>query len=296
MKKYLLPRDEIKEETVVALGDFDGVHKAHKILMRETVKVAQETGLISTVYVFDRNNKRGKILTSQELKEKLIFCEGIEIIAIQETNDSFFATSCEMFVKDIIKDRLNAKAVVVGRNYTFGKGGKGTSETLKDLCRENGIEIHIVEDVTDKNEIISSSRIRKLLNEGKIEEVNLLLGYNYIIKGVVKKGKQLGRTLGFPTANIYPEKEMALPKFGVYLAEVELPGEKRKALVNVGIRPTVNGKEPSVEAYIKGIDRELYGEEIQISFLRFIRGEKKFESLDELKKQMMQDSKDGGLS
>lgn len=295
MKKYLLPRNEIKEETVVALGDFDGVHLAHKKIMRETVKTAKEEGLTSAVYVFDKNNKKGKIITSQEVKESLIFDEGIEIVAVQETNEAFFETSCEDFVKNIIKGKLNAKIVVAGRNYTFGKGGKGTSKLLCDLCEKEGIKALIIEDVLYENQPISSSKIRNLLAEGDIEKANKLLGYSYIIKGTVEKGKQLGRTLGFPTANVYPDANVALPKFGVYLAEVEISGEKRKAIVNVGVRPTVNGKEPSVEAYIKGIERELYGEEIKISFLKFLRGEKKFASLEELKKQIETDAKSGGL-
>lgn len=295
MKKYLLPRNEIKEETVVALGDFDGVHLAHKKLMRETVKTAKEEGLTSAVYVFDKNNKKGKIITSQEVKESLIFDEGIEIVAVQETNEAFFETSCEDFVKNIIKGKLNAKIVVAGRNYTFGKGGKGTSKLLCDLCEKEGIKALIIEDVLYENQPISSSKIRNLLAEGDIKKANNLLGYSYIIKGTVEKGKQLGRTLGFPTANVYPDENVALPKFGVYLAEVEISGEKRKAIVNVGVRPTVNGKEPSVEAYIKGIERELYGEEIKISFLKFLRGEKKFDSLEELKKQIETDAKSGGL-
>lgn len=295
MKKYLLPRDEIKEDTVVALGDFDGVHLAHKKLMRETVEKAKEEGIASAVYIFDKNNKKGKVITSQELKESLIFYEGIEIIAVQETNEDFFKTSCEDFVKNIIKGKLNAKFVVAGRNYTFGKGGKGTSELLCELCEKEGIKALIIEDVLYENKTISSSEIRNLLAEGDIEKANILLGYNYIIKGKVEKGKQLGRTLGFPTANVYPEENIALPRFGVYLAEVEISGEKLKAIVNVGVRPTVNGKEPSVEAYIKGIERDLYGEEIKISFIKFIRGEKKFASVDELKKQIEADAEKGGL-
>ncbi len=295
MKKYLLPRDEIKEDTVVALGDFDGVHLAHKKLMRETVEKAKEEGIASAVYIFDKNNKKGKVITSKELKESLIFYEGIEIIAVQETNEDFFKTSCEDFVKNIIKGKLNAKFVVAGRNYTFGKGGKGTSELLCELCEKEGIKALIIEDVLYENKTISSSEIRNLLAEGDIEKANILLGYNYIIKGKVEKGKQLGRTLGFPTANVYPEENIALPRFGVYLAEVEISGEKLKAIVNVGVRPTVNGKEPSVEAYIKGIERDLYGEEIKISFIKFIRGEKKFASVDELKKQIEADAEKGGL-
>ena len=295
MKKYLLPRDEIKEDTVVALGDFDGVHLAHKKLMRETVEKAKEEGIASAVYIFDKNNKKGKVITSQELKESLIFYEGIEIIAVQETNEDFFKTSCEDFIKNIIKGKLNAKFVVAGRNYTFGKGGKGTSELLCELCEKEGIKALIIEDVLYENKTISSSEIRNLLAEGNIEKANILLGYNYIIKGKVEKGKQLGRTLGFPTANVYPEENIALPRFGVYLAEVEISGEKLKAIVNVGVRPTVNGKEPSVEAYIKGIERDLYGEEIKISFIKFIRGEKKFASVDELKKQIEADAEKGGL-
>lgn len=295
MKKYLLPRDTVKEKCAVALGDFDGLHKAHRKLIKKAVEIAERENIAAGVYVFEKSIKNGKVITPESLKERLIEKENADFIAVQKTNKEFFDTSCEDFVKNIIKDRLNAKYVIVGGNYTFGKAGKGTSAYLKKLCLKENIETVIVDDVLFENEIISSSRIRKLIAQGEIEEANNILGYNYIIEGVVEKGKQLGRTIGFPTANIYPDEDTALPKFGVYLAEVKIKGKNLMAMVNVGVRPTVSGKKPSVEAYIKGIDGEFYGEKMEISFLKFIRGERKFASVEELKKQIEEDAKSGGL-
>lgn len=295
MKKYLLPSDTVKEKCAVALGDFDGLHKAHRKLIKKAVEIAKSENISSGVYVFDKSIKSANVITPEGLKERLIEQEDADFIAVQHADKEFFDTSCEDFVEKILKDKLNAKYVIVGENYTFGKKGKGTSAYLKELCRKADIETVIVDDVLFEGEIISSSRIRKLLAEGEIEKVNSILGYNYIIEGIVQHGKQLGRTLGFPTANVYPEENTALPKFGVYLAEVKIKGKSLKAIVNVGVRPTVNGVKPSVEAYIKGIDGEFYGEKIEISFLEFIRGEQKFASVDELKKQIEEDAKSGGV-
>lgn len=295
MKKYFLPEASVKEECALALGDFDGLHKAHRILIKKTVEIAKRENILSGVYVFDKSIKSSKVITPENLKERLIEEENADFIAVQHTDKEFFDTSCEDFVKKFLKDKLNAKYVVVGKNYTFGKAGKGTSDYLKVLCSKEGIETVVVEDVLFENEIISSSRIRKLLAEGEIEKVNSILGYNYIIEGIVEHGKQLGRTLGFPTANVYPDKNTVLPKFGVYAAEVNIMGKSLMAMVNVGMRPTVCGDKPSVEAYIEGIDGEFYGEKIEISFLKFIRDEQKFASVEELKKQIEKDAISGGL-
>ena len=292
MKKYQLPQDSIAEETVVALGDFDGVHKAHKKLLNKTVEIAKNKNLVSAVYMFDKSSKNTKKITPSAVKEKLIEAKGVELIVIQKADEEFFLTSCEMFVEKIVKNTLNAKTVVVGRNYTFGKGGKGTSELLLSLCRKHNIECIIIDDVIYEGEVISSTLIRKYIADGNIEKANNMLGYNYIIEGVVEKGNRIGSVLGFPTANIYPTDDMALPKFGVYIAKATVDEKGGfDAIVNVGLKPTVKNNRLSVEAHIRGIDEELYGRYVSLSFEKFLRAEKKFASVDELKEQIKEDAK-----
>ncbi len=292
MKKYLLPKDNIAEETVVALGDFDGVHKAHKKLLEKTVEIAKEYNLVSAVYMFDKSSKTSKRITPLNVKEVLICNQQVNLLVMQEVNQEFFDTTCEMFVENTLKNKLNAKVVVVGQNYTFGKGGKGTSDLLSKLCKEQGIECIIIDDVIHEGEIVSSTLIRKYIEEGNLEKANAMLGYNYIIEGVVEKGNRIGSVLGFPTANIYPKDDMVLPKFGVYIAKATVDKEgSYDAIVNVGMKPTVEHSRLSVEAHIKGIDEELYGRYVSLSFDKFIRAEQKFSSVEELKEQIKEDAK-----
>ncbi len=292
MKKYQLPQDSIAEETVVALGDFDGVHKAHKKLLDKTVEIAKNKNLVSAVYMFDKSSKSSKRITPLQVKEALICNMDIQLLILQKVDEEFFTTTCEMFAEKILKQSLNAKVVVVGKNYTFGKGGKGTSQLLLDLCSKYGIECIIIDDVTHEGEIVSSSLVRKYIENGEIEKANAMLGYNFIIEGVVEKGNKIGSVLGFPTANIYPSDDMVLPKFGVYIAKAVVDKKGGyDAIVNVGMKPTVKNNRLSVEAHIRGIDEELYGRYVSLSFERFIRAERKFASVEELKEQIKEDAK-----
>ncbi len=289
MKTLFLPDEGIKFNTVALLGDFDGVHTAHRMLVEKAVSLAKGNNLKALVYTFEKSIKKGLNITSNEDKKKLFEELGIDILAFQRVTPDFFATAPEDFVKEVIVDTLKAKYVVVGENYTFGKNGAGTSTDLKRMLEEYGVNCEICGLVQMDEKVISSTDIRGLLTEGDIERANRLLNRRYSVSGTVEHGNRIGSTIGFPTVNIKPAENMILPKFGVYAVYVNLNGEKLKGVANVGIKPTVGGKIPLVETNIFGVDDNLYGVDIEVEFESFIREEKKFSDINELKMQIEKD-------
>ena len=291
MRKVFLPGGTIESATVALLGNFDGVHKGHRFLAEKAVIYAKQNNLKSLVYTFERNIKNQGTLTENADKEKLFSELGIDIIAFQDINDEFFSLSPEVFVKDVIISTLKAKFVIVGENYTFGKNKSGKSADLKKLLEKYGVECEICNLLEVDNKVVSSTRIRELISLGEIKEANSLLSRRYAISGSVEHGNRIGRTMGFPTVNIRPFESCALPKFGVYAALVTMDGKKYKGVSNVGVKPTVGGKIPLVETYIFGAEGDLYGKEIEVEFEEFIRPEKKFSGIEELKEQIENDKK-----
>lgn len=282
-------------EKAVALGNFDGVHKAHQRLLNLTAKIADEKKLISAAFVFETHPLQvlGKqdfcYITQNRVKEQKIIEAGIEKVIFKETTKELLSLSPEEFVLKILRDELSAKVVVAGYNYTFGKGGRGDSEYLKKLCREQGIEVLILGKEELFGEAVSSSRIREYLASGDIEKANMLLGYPFSIRGEVKEGKKLGREIGFPTANVEFEPNMIIPKFGVYKSVVLADGGKYNAVTNIGTNPTVEKAVPRAECHILDFNKDIYGQEIEICLLHKIRDEIKFESIEKLKIQIKKD-------
>lgn len=291
MKTYMFPKETIPFNTVVALGDFDGVHIAHRQLIEKTVEIAEKISATSVVYTFDESIKNAPHITDKKQKEAIFKELGIKSVVYQKTSKEFFDTSCEDFVKDILFKGLNAKCVVAGENYTFGKKGLGDADLLITLCEKYNIEVKILPTLRADNKVVSSTLVRELLKEGKIIQADSLLTCPFSLSGIVEKGNQLGESIGFKTANIYPKDNMLLPKYGVYKADVILENKKYKGIVNIGVKPTVEKSRLSVEAHIIGIDKDLYGQNITIFPNEFIREEKKFSSLEELKKQIEKDIK-----
>ena len=276
------------KDTFVILGLFDGVHLAHKDLIEFGVKKAEEEGFSSAVFTFDKNFKKGGYLTSNFEKESIIENLGADNLIFQNINDCFLNLAPQELVT-LLKDKLNAKAIAVGENYKFGKDKKGDVNTLKELCDKMGINLFVKPLLEKEGEIISSSLVKKCLKDGDIIKANSLLGREYFICGKVEKGNQIGNTLGFPTVNIYPDGTRHLPKYGVYKTKVNTPFGEYFGITNVGVKPTVDKNRLSVETHIKGFDKDIYGKEIKVSFSEFIRPEKKFLSLKELKEQIKED-------
>ena len=281
---------QLGEKTVVALGFFDGVHIAHRSLIEKAVSVSKEKGCKSVVYTFDKSIKNNKLITDNETKKEQIEDLGVDILVFENINEDFLKMSPESFVKDIIKDKLDACCVVIGKHYTFGCGGASDSSVMVNLCHSYGIEVVVMPLMELDDFLVSSTHIRFFIESGEIEKANKFLGRNFSVSGVVKHGNHIGRTIGFPTVNIYPEENLVMPRFGVYCVYVYIKGRRYYSIANVGIKPTVGSEKPLVEAHIFDIeDTDLYSEFVKIEFLTFIRQEREFENLEILKEQIYDD-------
>jgi len=279
----------------VALGNFDGVHLAHRKRLKCTAQKAKEMNISSAAYIFETHPQIffGKsdfsFIMQNTVKEKEIKALGISEVIFEKTTSEILGMTPEEFVYEILIKKLSAKAVFAGYNYTFGKGGKGDSTLLRKLCRERGIEVFILENETLDGEEISSSHIRECLLEGDIKRANMLLGGEFTLLGNVTSGKHLGEKIGFRTANVPFPENMLIPYNGVYKTETEVSGRVYKSVTNVGSNPTVEDIAPRAESHIIDFDGDIYGEEIKIRFLEKIRDEIKFESIDALKNQIEKD-------
>lgn len=287
-------------KTVVALGFFDGVHIAHQKIIQSAVNFAKENNLSPIALTFDKSPleilspEKVSYITDSAKKADLIKKLGAdtEFLALSE---KLLSMTPEEFVKDILVDGFHISHAVCGYNYRFGKNGAGNTDTLYNLGKKYGFTVEICGEVTLHKESVSSSNIRNHIREGNIKSANALLGYNFAIRGTVTEGKRLGKTLGFPTANVFFEKGSVLPLCGVYKTLAVIDNIKSPAITNVGINPTVGGEKMRSETYIHGFSEDIYGKNITIEFIDFIREERKFANLDELKAQIKKDI-EGGLS
>ncbi|MDO4534755.1 MAG: bifunctional riboflavin kinase/FAD synthetase [Clostridium perfringens] len=287
--------EEMSKDIYVALGSFDGVHKGHLLLIDEIVNLAEKKQGKSMVYTFKNHplsiidkNKTPKILLDNKSKEEILESLGVDILCLKEFNNDLMKLSPEAFIENLVNE-FNIKGIVVGFNYRFGYKNKGDLNLLKDLSKKFNFELYIKKAYTIENEIVSSTRIRELISLGRIKKANEMLGREYVLRGEVVGGRRLGRTIGFPTANLKPLDSMLIPKIGVYYTNVEVQGEIYKGITSVGNNPTVNGKNTTIETYILNFDKDIYSETIKVYFIDKIRDEKKFSGLDELKIQLEKD-------
>ncbi len=294
MKIYKVP-DRIPEKTAVAIGMFDGVHRGHQLLVKRMLVLAEKKNLLPFVYTFSshplKETKR-KYLTL--LEEKLFLLEqfGIKNVFIAELNENFMRMTPEEFFGREIVSRMNARAIVVGENFRFGRGRRGNVETLKTLGKKSGILVKAVPLLKVGGVTVSSSLIHSLVEKGEMEKANSLLGYEFFVSGKVVRGKGIGRLLGFPTANVaYKNGYKVLPKKGVYITYAELSGQKFGSVTNVGTNPTFerDGR-IKIETHFLDTAGDLYGKEIRLRFLKFLRNEKKFSSVSELIEQIKTDT------
>jgi len=290
------------EPSVVTVGAFDGVHCGHRTIISRMVGIARERGLRSVVVTFDPHPRRvlgGELtgplglLTTLDEKIGLLREAEVDLLFIVRFTAEFAARSSEEFIRGVLTGLLGARSIVVGYDHGFGRGRSGGGEDLRRLGGELGFEVEVVREVQLEGGHFSSTRIRQLLSEGRVEEANRFLGSRYRLGGTVVRGDGRGRGLGFPTVNLrLSDPHKLLPKPGVYVAEVELEGRPMRAMMNVGVRPTVeDGAAVSVEAHILGWEGSLYGRELSFGLLGFIREERKFPSLGELRLQLEKDKK-----
>lgn len=284
MEIWKLPCAPYKKSTVTALGFFDGLHVAHASLLKKTVKEAKRKDCVPAVFTFpDAPNKSGEKLLSAEEKIARFAEYGIETVFLADFGD-VKDLSPDDFIEKILKNICHAESAVCGFNFRFGKNATGdTALLLKHMPSSI-----VLPPVLKGNDPISATRIRELLKQGAVEDAAALLGKPYTVRAKVKRGKALGRTIGFPTANMLPQE--LLPRNGVYKTLVTIDGIEYPALTDVGFRPTAEEEgERRMETYVPHFSGDLYGKELAVSFLKKIRDEKRFENIEALKAQLALD-------
>lgn len=282
-------------ESYIALGSFDGLHLGHLTLVKRIVELAKENGGRSIVYTF-KNHPRmlinpentPKLLIDNKEKVKILKDNNIDLVYFEEFDKEFMKISPKDFIKGLCK-KFNVKGIIVGFNYKFGFKNLGDTKLLEELSKEYGYNLYVMEPCNYNSEVVSSTRIRKAICDGDIEEANIMLNRPHLIKGEVVHGRKIGRTIGFPTANVKYDEKNVLPKIGVYYTNVKLNNNIYKGITSVGNNPTVNGQKTTVETYILDFKDSIYGEELEILFLKRIREEKKFNSLNDLVLQLKKD-------
>jgi riboflavin kinase / FMN adenylyltransferase len=278
--------------TAVALGNFDGVHRGHQQVIQPVLQKGGE--IVSTVVTFNPHpqefftGKRRSLLTPQGEKVRELERLGVEQLVLLPFDRELACLSPQEFVEKILVQQLRSHSISVGQDFCFGKGRTGTVKDLKAIASNYDIPTTIVPLHTCQGERISSSAIREALTQGNLERAQLLLGRAYSLSGTVVTGKQLGRTIGFPTANIDLPIEKFLPCNGVYAVKVYIAQDTSPlaGVMNIGNRPTVNGTNQSVEVYLINWSGDLYGKILTVELEQFLRPEQKFESLDALKNQI----------
>lgn len=288
----------ILRPTVLTLGVFDGLHLGHQRIMETVVERAKIVDAIPTAITFDPHPRavlypENSPPLLQTLDQRLANFEvlGIEQAIVIRFDENFANQNAEIFLKEIIHERLQAKEIYLGHGFAFGKNRGGNIELLKKMSEELGFFADEVGEVKLRGQRISSSKIRQLLKDGKVNFARRMLGRPYGVEGVIIRGDRRGHTIGFPTANLKP-KNRVIPKFGVYATAILIDGKWRKAITNVGIRPTFKPEdaEPSIETYIFDFDDDLYGDVLRVRFLHRIRDERKFNGIEELKSQIHKDT------
>lgn len=287
---------KLSDKTYIALGSFDGLHLGHMSLISECIKQAKKNNSKSMVFTFKNHplsviNKEfvPKTLMSNEDKSKVLQNIGIDILNFATFDKEFMNIYPEDFIKNLV-ETYNVKGIIVGFNYRFGYKNLGDIDILKSLSGILGFELFVKEPIEASSEVISSSKIRNIISEdGDLKKANFMLTRNYSLQGKVIHGKQIGRTINFPTINLDYDKSFVIPRGGVYYTGVLYNGVLYKGITNIGYNPTVNQDKLSIETHILNFDADVYGECVKLHFITRIRDEKKFSSLNLLKEQLIKD-------
>lgn len=289
---------KLRPASSVAFGNFDGLHLGHQEVIQQAVEFAKKEGLQAGVMTFYPHPKEvlGKVQNSTYLtplpdKLKQIEELGVDFTMVVEFTPTFANLTPQEFIEQYIVG-LHIKQVITGFDFCFGHRGQGTTTHLQQWSDEHqDFHVHVLSSIDEENQKVSSSRMRKLLREGEVEEVFPLLNHYYQIQGPVIHGEKRGRTIGFPTANVAPKESYVLPKQGVYAVWIKWKEQAYPGVLNLGMKPTfhTNLPSPTLEVHLFDFDQDLYGEEIIIQFVSMIREERRFDSIELLKYQIEQD-------
>ncbi len=282
--------------TCVTIGNFDGVHKGHQELINRIIHQARIKGLLSAAITFDPHPLRVLVgprtppfITVLHRKLELLATMGLNMTVVLEFTRAMAALAPEEFVKRYLVDMLHMKELVVGYDYSFGKGRKGNFESLSELGLKYGYDVERLDPVIINDAIVSSTRIRDMIRAGDVWGARPLLGRFYVLRGPVIKGRDRGgRLLGFPTANLSPENEL-VPQCGVYVVWAQVEADYYPAVVNIGYNPTFNNEQMSIEAHLLDFSGDLYDSHLRLHFVQRLRGEKKFSGIEELIARIKED-------
>jgi riboflavin kinase/FMN adenylyltransferase len=287
------------KDTIVTIGTFDGVHLGHQKILKKLVELKNKNGGETLLFTFDPHPRKVlfpeqrdlKLITTTQEKCELLKQFGIDNILVFPFTIEFSKMSAEDYISNIISETLKTKTLVIGYDHRFGSNREGNIETLKQVSGNYNFDLIEIpaQEINQLN--ISSTRIRKAIEEGEIEVANSFLGYSFFMSGIVIKGKQLGRTIGYPTANIeLLDLDKIKPKTGVYAVNVVIDQIKFKGMLNVGCNPTTDSDRiQKIEVNIFDFNKDIYGKIIKIEFIKHLRNEVKFANLDELKEQLAKD-------
>ena len=300
MKVYTSIQDIPKiNNPIVTIGTFDGVHQGHRQIINRLNKIKQEKGGETFIFTFDPHPRQVlfphqtdlKLLTLTSEKLNLLEQAGIDHVLVYPFTKEFSQQSAHSYIKDILVDAIGVKQLIIGYDHHFGNNREGNINTLKKYAPEYGFAVEEIPPHEIDNINVSSSKIRKALEEGDLETANAFLGYDYFLSGTVVDGKKLGRTIGYPTANIFIENPAKLiPKIGVYAASATVNGQYHKGMMSIGYNPTTDtDNKIKVELHIFNFDADIYGCNLTLQIKARLRNEEKFNSLDELKKQLHAD-------
>lgn len=286
-----VPVLKTQERSAVTLGKFDGLHRGHQKLIA-CMKQKKKENCTTVVFTFDVSplvklyHKPAKTLLTNEERQELAENLGVDVLIACPFTDAVMNMEAEEFVKEFLVKRLHVSYLAVGPDFRFGHERKGNPELLKQMGTQYDFTVEVVEKLTDGTREISSTYVREELEEGHIEKVNALLGYQYFTRGEIVHGRQLGRTIGVPTANLIPPVSKKFPPNGVYLTRSKIGEKEYDGISNVGYKPTVKENFLGVETYLFNCNEDLYGQEAEVRFYHYLRPERKFASLIELKGQL----------
>ncbi|WP_271392245.1 bifunctional riboflavin kinase/FAD synthetase [Aequorivita sinensis] len=300
MKKYTSASTfKSDRHTVVTIGTFDGVHIGHSAILKRLVETAKKEDLDSVVLTFFphprmvlQQHSEISLLNTIDERAQLLEKTGLEHLVIHPFTHAFSRLTALEYVRDILVNGLKAKKIIIGYDHRFGRNRTANIENLKEFGLTYGFEVEEISAKELDDVTISSTKIRNALNAGDIETANSYLGYNYMLTGKIEKGKALGRTINYPTANLkLKEKYKLIPKNGVYVVASIIEGKKIFGITSIGTNPTVGGKKRTIETHFLNFNKDLYGKEITIEFLKHIRDEETFDSIEELRQEIEIDEK-----